>query len=545
MESAMGSRIEDGSGSGEEKESPKSSVGSRLKSKPRPRLKSGTVPFRNILTLYAGPVRFELCYQPCHQNRGDVIIKQIFLIFIAVDVGARAPAAGGARVAAQSRSADSRTADHAANAHTYNIIVPALASVRGSVLVTATHCNRLFDSSRSCYRCRLHTTEALVSTSFVKIINDRRCYRLPTHRCRRSLPAIAHREGHKVPHVSCSVPMYHDKLVPYLMNRAFGRLKALRLSATYLGVGARANRSANWTSRFHVHDIANQLRPGRRQLKVCSSLVHWQSAAMQCQLTPRLDLIRKHTHTHGEREVYILLIVACTEIQTGYVKLKKLVSALSRLVTHRRNVYRCRRSSTDPRQKVHPGDSRELNSQPVVVQVGANSSSASAFEFYSRYGCERRRGHAGPYTGFVNDYRKILICSTDYRVYAHYLLNLLDEEIEAMGNYQAAFMRYRSTDDHIFVVRRILDEKWKAGKSAYVLQLDIEKAFDSVDFCALYDILRTRVNTTLANRIMSCLKEHTSILWFGQNPKVSPKEKGSNKDVHSHLGFLPLCCTTF
>ncbi|GBP94453.1 hypothetical protein EVAR_67794_1 [Eumeta japonica] len=119
----------------------------------------------------------------------------------------------------------------------------------------------------------------------------------------------------------------------------------------------------------------------------------------------------------------------------------------------------------------------------------------------------------------VNDYRKISICNAGYRIYATYLLKLLDEEIETMGNYQAAFMRYRSTDDHIFVVRRILDEKWKAGKPAYVLQLDIEKAFDSVDFCALYDILRTRVNTTLANRIMSCLKEHTSILWFGQKPK--------------------------
>ncbi|GBP33474.1 hypothetical protein EVAR_23877_1 [Eumeta japonica] len=128
----------------------------------------------------------------------------------------------------------------------------------------------------------------------------------------------------------------------------------------------------------------------------------------------------------------------------------------------------------------------------------------------------------------VNDYRKISICNAGYRIYATYLLKLLDEEIETMGNYQAAFMRYRSTDDHIFVVRRILDEKWKAGKPAYVLQLDIEKAFDSVDFCALY-ILRTRVNTTLANRIMSCLKEHTSILWFGQKPKVSPKERGQTR----------------
>ncbi|GBP49174.1 hypothetical protein EVAR_46192_1 [Eumeta japonica] len=28
---------------------------------------------------------------------------------------------------------------------------------------------------------------------------------------------------------------------------------------------------------------------------------------------------------------------------------------------------------------------------------------------------------------------------------------------------------------------------------------------------------------------MSCLKEHTSILWFGQKPKVSPKEKGQTR----------------
>ncbi|GBP13516.1 hypothetical protein EVAR_6870_1 [Eumeta japonica] len=61
----------------------------------------------------------------------------------------------------------------------------------------------------------------------------------------------------------------------------------------------------------------------------------------------------------------------------------------------------------------------------------------------------------------VNNYRKISICNTGYRIYATYLLKLLDEEIEAIGNYLAAFMRYRSTEDHIFVIRRILDEKWK------------------------------------------------------------------------------------
>ncbi|GBP43271.1 hypothetical protein EVAR_31154_1 [Eumeta japonica] len=129
----------------------------------------------------------------------------------------------------------------------------------------------------------------------------------------------------------------------------------------------------------------------------------------------------------------------------------------------------------------------------------------------------------------VNDYRKISICNAGYRIYATYLLKLSDEEIEAMGNYQAAFMRYRSTDDHKFTVTRILDEKWKAGKPAYVLQLDIEKAFDSVDFCALYDILRTRVNTTFSNRIMS-QRTHVNAMVWTENPKVSLKEKGLNKN---------------
>ncbi|GBP72106.1 hypothetical protein EVAR_55149_1 [Eumeta japonica] len=91
----------------------------------------------------------------------------------------------------------------------------------------------------------------------------------------------------------------------------------------------------------------------------------------------------------------------------------------------------------------------------------------------------------------VNDYRKISICNAGYRIYATYLLKLLDEEIETMGNYQAAFMRYRSTDDHIFVVRRILDEN---GRQNHVLSQ------------------RTYVNP---------------MVWT--KPKVSPKEKGQTR----------------
>ncbi|GBO99633.1 hypothetical protein EVAR_759_1 [Eumeta japonica] len=77
----------------------------------------------------------------------------------------------------------------------------------------------------------------------------------------------------------------------------------------------------------------------------------------------------------------------------------------------------------------------------------------------------------------VNDYRKISICNAGYRIYATYLLKLLDEEIETMGNYQAAFMRYRSTDDHIFVVRRILDENGRQPTESCLVSKNIRQSY--------------------------------------------------------------------
>lgn len=40
-------------------------------------------------------------------------------------------------------------------------------------------------------------------------------------------------------------------------------------------------------------------------------------------------------------------------------------------------------------------------------------------------------------------------------------------------------------DDHVFVTRRILEECWRAGERVYVASLDIEKAFDNVEYHAV------------------------------------------------------------
>lgn len=127
----------------------------------------------------------------------------------------------------------------------------------------------------------------------------------------------------------------------------------------------------------------------------------------------------------------------------------------------------------------------------------------------------------------INDYRRISICCTGYRIYASYLLTRLDLCTSNVGNYQAAFFPNRSTDDHIFTLRRVLDEKWREGTKCYVMAVDIEKAFDTVDLNALKDILTTRTNKTLTNRIIkACMNELTSIRWFGQQTKPIKKGKG-------------------
>lgn len=46
--------------------------------------------------------------------------------------------------------------------------------------------------------------------------------------------------------------------------------------------------------------------------------------------------------------------------------------------------------------------------------------------------------------------------------------------------YQAGFQKNRSCDDHIFVTKRILEERWRKGLTTYVLALDLQQAFDQV-----------------------------------------------------------------
>jgi len=60
------------------------------------------------------------------------------------------------------------------------------------------------------------------------------------------------------------------------------------------------------------------------------------------------------------------------------------------------------------------------------------------------------------------------------------------------GNYcdnQCGFRRNRSTTDHIFCVRQILEKKWKFKETEHHVFMDFKTAYDLVRREVLYNIL--------------------------------------------------------
>lgn len=85
----------------------------------------------------------------------------------------------------------------------------------------------------------------------------------------------------------------------------------------------------------------------------------------------------------------------------------------------------------------------------------------------------------------VDHYRKICLSSTGYKLYATWVLEVLQRYVGEIGPHQAAFSEGRSTTDHLFVAQRVLQEHWNGGDPLYLMSLDIEKAFDRINLQAL------------------------------------------------------------
>jgi len=87
-----------------------------------------------------------------------------------------------------------------------------------------------------------------------------------------------------------------------------------------------------------------------------------------------------------------------------------------------------------------------------------------------------------------------------------------------MGDHQCGFRRNRSTTDHIFCIRHILEKKWEHNEAVHQLFIDFKKAYDSVRREALYNILiEFGISKKLVRLIKMCLTETHSRVRVGKN----------------------------
>lgn len=128
----------------------------------------------------------------------------------------------------------------------------------------------------------------------------------------------------------------------------------------------------------------------------------------------------------------------------------------------------------------------------------------------------------------TKDYRRISLCNVSYKPYAKWIKQRLREFTGDPDINQAAFTEGRSTDDHMFVTRRILEEHWNAGRPAYVAALDISKAFDNVSLHQLKNILtKLNVPSHLIDRVLQCIRrENMRVKWLNQYTKQYRRGKG-------------------
>jgi hypothetical protein len=113
----------------------------------------------------------------------------------------------------------------------------------------------------------------------------------------------------------------------------------------------------------------------------------------------------------------------------------------------------------------------------------------------------------------------ISLISTTYKILSNILLSRLTRYAEKIiGDHQCGFRRNRSTTDHIFCIRQLLEKKWEYNGAVHQLFVDFKKAYDSVRREDLYNILiEVGILLKLVRLIKMCLIETYSRVQIGSH----------------------------
>jgi len=103
---------------------------------------------------------------------------------------------------------------------------------------------------------------------------------------------------------------------------------------------------------------------------------------------------------------------------------------------------------------------------------------------------------------------------TTYKILYNILLSrLIPYAKEIIGDHQCGFRCNRSTIDHIFCIRQVIEKKWEYNDEVHQLFIDFKKAYDSVRREVLYKILNEFGNRRKLVRLikMSLTETHNRV----------------------------------
>ena len=111
----------------------------------------------------------------------------------------------------------------------------------------------------------------------------------------------------------------------------------------------------------------------------------------------------------------------------------------------------------------------------------------------------------------------MVVANTITNIFCGIIKEKLTKVIEAervIGEEQGGFRKDRRGTDNLYIVKEIIEHARKSNKKYYVVFLDIEKAYDTVDRKVLWEIMRRIGIEKKIIRIMESLYENTKDIFY-------------------------------
>ena len=116
------------------------------------------------------------------------------------------------------------------------------------------------------------------------------------------------------------------------------------------------------------------------------------------------------------------------------------------------------------------------------------------------------------------NYRGIMLLPVCYKVLTIIIKEKLDPYIEnGLGEYQSGFRKGRSTIDHIFTIRQIMEKCWEYNKDIWQIFVDFKQAYDSINRASLWNIMAEfNIPSKLIKLVKACYNNSKACVQVGQ-----------------------------